>query len=96
MGKKRFNNIVPIFSINDSHATLKKFNLNTLTNDCIYLQKRNGADRKYSFGDLWILSNSYNSNYFGNIFDERFNYCIRCPISIFEMINKNKLNYKLV
>ena len=81
----------------DSHATLKyKFNLNALPNDYIYLQKRNSQDKNYSFGDLWILSNSYNSNYFGNMFDERFKYCIRCPISIFEMINKNKLNYKLL
>ena len=72
-------------------------NLNTLDNTFCYLEyRKNRKDSNYSVNDLWILCNSDISNLFGKMFDERFNYCIRCPISIFEMIKHENIKYKLI
>ena len=73
------------------------FDFSKIDNKYSYFESRgNRCDADISVQDLWILTNSKDSNYFLNMFDERTNYCIRPPVSIKELIDKYKIPYKLV
>ena len=85
------------FPHHDKKNTNILFDLLKLDTKYTYVESRgNRIDAKISVQDLWILTNSKDSNYFLNMFDERTNYCIRCPISIKEIIDKYKIPYKLI
>lgn len=85
------------FPFHDKPNTNIDFDLLKFDNKYSYFESRGKrADSNISVQDLWILTNSKNSNYFLNMFDERRNYCIRCPISIKEIIDNYKIPYKLI
>ena len=82
----------------DSFWNLKhNFDFSKMDNKYSYFESRGSRrDADISIQDLWMLTNSKNSNYFLKMFDERTNYCIRCPISIKEILDKYKIPYKLI
>lgn len=85
------------FPFHDKPNTNIDFDLLKFDNKYSYFESRgHRSDADISVQDLWILTNSKNSNYFLNMFDERRNYCIRCPISIKEIIDNYKISYKLI
>ena len=72
--------------INYGENDVSQINLNLLNKEYIYGEN----DKDPSVRDLYLLISDTNIKYFYNIYNERFNYCMRVPVYFNEIIQKTK------